>query len=53
MRYLLNRLNEPSTWRGLIMILTALGLNISPELSEAILAGGVGLTGIIGAVTKD
>jgi len=52
MNYLLDRLNEPSTWRGLIMLLTAFGVSISPELSEAIIAGGIGVVGIVGAVTK-
>lgn len=52
MEYLLERLGEASTWRGLIMLLTAFGVGISPELSNAIIASGMALVGVVGAVTK-
>jgi hypothetical protein len=46
MNYILKRLEEPSTWRGLILFLTAWGLSISPEAMEYIVTVGVGLSGL-------
>ncbi|MBF0444251.1 MAG: hypothetical protein HQL68_01575 [Magnetococcales bacterium] len=53
MNYLINRLKEPSTWRSLILLLTAFGLSISPEAMEHIVTVGVGLSGLVGIVTTD
>ena len=50
--YVVNRLKEASTWRGIFMLLTALGLNIAPELQDSILQAGVALVGVAGVVTK-
>ncbi|MGR9035874.1 MAG: hypothetical protein ACU83O_04705 [Gammaproteobacteria bacterium] len=36
--YLLERFREPSTWRGLLLIATALGMQISPELALGIIS---------------
>ncbi len=47
--YLLARLQEPSTWRGLVLIATALGAVLSPDQQEAIVAGGLLVAGLIGA----
>lgn len=47
MKYILDRLNEPSTWRGLISVLTALGVKLRPDLGEAIITAGLSLMGII------
>ena len=44
---------EPSTWRGLVNILTAAGIVIEPSFVEPIIALGLGLSGLIGALTKD
>lgn len=51
--YLLARLQEPSTWRGLVLIATALGAVLSPDQTEAIVAGGLLLSGLIGAALPD
>jgi hypothetical protein len=48
--YLLARLKEASTWRGLVYLLTALGVTVSPALAEAIIAAGMALAGVIGVV---
>ena len=53
MNYILKRLEEPSTWRGLILFLTAWGLSISPEAMEYIVTVGVGLSGLVGIITTD
>jgi hypothetical protein len=48
-RYLLARLQEPSTWRGLVLIATACGTAISPAQQEAIVTVGLMVAGLIGA----
>lgn len=49
---LLERLSENSTWRGLILVATALGLKIEPALQEQILVAGLGLIGVINILRK-
>jgi hypothetical protein len=51
--YLLARLNEGSTIRGLILILTAVGVKVDPQLAEAIVTGGLMLAGLIGILFPD
>ena len=46
------RLSENSTWRGLILVATALGLKLDPELQNQILAAGLGVIGIINVLRK-
>lgn len=48
-----DRLKEASTWRGLTLLLTSIGITVRPELMEQIIVAGTGLAGIIGLVTKD
>lgn len=52
-RYLLARLQEPTTWRGLVLIATAVGAKWSPTQAEAIVTAGLLVAGIIGAVVPD
>ena len=52
-RYLLDRMREPSTWRGTILFLTAIGVPIAPQLSEAIVSAGLGVAGLVGVLTPD
>lgn len=51
--YVLERMREPSTWRGLTLLLTALGVPLAPGVSDAIIALGLGVAGLIGAVMPD
>ena len=53
MKYILDRLKEPSSWRGLVMIATAFGVSVNPELIDSIIVAGTGLAGVIGFVFKD
>ena len=53
MTYLLERLKEPSTWRGLFALLTAVGLKLHPEMQEAILTTGLALIGMINVIRKE
>jgi hypothetical protein len=49
---LIERLAENSTWRGLILLATALGLNLHPELQEQIVASGLTLVGLINIIRR-
>lgn len=51
--YFLARAKEPSTWRGAILFLTAIGVPIAPAMSDAIVTAGLGLAGLIGMITAD
>ena len=51
--YFLARAKEPSTWRGAILFLTAIGVPIAPAMTEAIVTAGLGLAGLIGMITAD
>ena len=53
MNYIVDRLKEPSSWRGLVMIATAFGVTVNPDLLPSIIAVGTGLAGFIGFVSKD
>jgi hypothetical protein len=53
LNYLINRLKEPSTWRGLILVGTAFGMFNSPEKAYAIATLGMALAGGAGMVTPD
>lgn len=51
--YLVERLQEPSTWRGFILMVTSLGVSISDNLQMAIGVVGVFVAGAIGAAFPD
>jgi len=50
-------LEQPSTWRGIVKLFTALAagfnVSVSPELASQIVIAGVGLSGLIGAICSD
>ena len=50
--YLVEKLKEPSTWKGIIWIITAFGLVMSQEEKEAIAAFGMTLAGLIGVFAE-
>ena len=49
--YLVNRAKEASTWRGIILLLTAVGVPIAPAMAEAIISVGLAFAGAIGVFT--
>lgn len=53
MKYILDRLSEPSTWRGILSLLTALGVKLRPDLAEAIISGGLSAMGLINILRKE
>ena len=53
MNWLLERLKEQNTWRGLILLATAFGVKLDPDQSEAIIAGGLAIVGLINVFSKE
>jgi hypothetical protein len=52
-QYTLDRMKEPSTWRGVILLLTAIGVPIAPAMAEAIISVGLAVAGVIGVAAPD
>lgn len=52
-QYWFARAKEPSTWRGLIWLLTCVGLTVNHEQAEAIIAAGMALAGLVGVFLPD
>lgn len=50
---ILEKLSENSTWRGLILVATAAGVHLEPELQNQIVAAGLSLVGIINVLRKE
>lgn len=53
MNWLLARLREGSTWRGLVWLLAFAGVSLKPEQAEAIIAAGMALAGLLGVFLQD
>ena len=51
--YLLDRARESSSWRGIVWLLTAFGVAVTPEQAAAIMAAGAALAGLVAVFTKD
>lgn len=45
--YILERMKEKSTWVALGSVVTAMGVGISPENWQAIMAFGMGIPGLV------
>lgn len=52
-KYILARLSEGSTVRGIVMFFGGLGLTIAPALADQIVAATVAGSGILGIILKD
>jgi hypothetical protein len=50
---ILTRLSEQSTWRGIILLATACGLQLSPAHWEAILSAGLSIVAVINIFRKE
>ena len=53
MNWMLRRLREPSTWRGLVWLATVAGLSLRPDQAEAIVTVGMALAGLLGVFLQD
>ena len=51
--YILNRLQEASTWRGVIMLVTAAGVPLNPAYAEHVIALGMAASGLVGVIASD
>lgn len=49
-RQLLEQLKQPSTWRGLVLLSSAFGFAVRPDVGEAIIAVGLAISGLIGVL---
>ena len=50
--WIADRMKERSTWLGLISFAAALGVSFDPAQTEAVVAAGMGLAGIVAAFTR-
>ena len=53
MSWLVSRLKEPSTWRGIIWLATALGVSLKPEVWEQITVVGMAVAGLLGVLARE
>lgn len=51
--YGLRRLKEPSTWQGLLLGATAVGVHVSPDMQNYIMTIGIGAAGLVTTVLPD
>ena len=49
---ILDSLSQSTTWRGLILLATAAGVHLSPDIQNQIVALGLGLVGLINVIRK-
>jgi hypothetical protein len=47
------RLSEQSTWRGIILLLTAFGIQMEPDIQGHIMALGLSLVGLINVFRRE
>ena len=50
--YIILRFSESSTWRGLILLVSAGGMTLDLDKAAAIVAAGLGLVGVINVFRK-
>ena len=53
MAYVLARLKEASTWRGIALLLTAFGVQVAPDVQEAVISHGISVDGAVGVFFPD
>ena len=53
MDWILERARERSTWLGLVSLLTAIGITLSPDQVAAIIAAGVAIGSLVAVFTRD
>jgi len=53
MDWILDRLHEPTTYAGIFSMLTAFGVQLAPELADAIMATGIAATGLALVIIRE
>lgn len=51
-KWIVDQLKQPSTWRGMVMLATSVGLVIEPQLADKIIVAGTGVAGLMGVMFK-
>lgn len=51
--FVLQRLSEPSTWAGIVTVVTGLGVSVSPERRDAIATIGTTIAGLLLMVARE
>ena len=51
-KWAIDQLKQPSTWRGIIMLATSAGVAFQPALIDQIVVAGTGMAGLIGVLFK-
>jgi hypothetical protein len=52
-KWLLDRMLENSTWRGIILLLTSLGVVIKPATADKIIAGGLAAAALLNIARRE
>jgi hypothetical protein len=52
-KYILERMREPSTWRGVALLAAASGITVAPAMWEHIAAIGMAISGLIGMLAPE
>jgi len=52
-KYVIERLTEAGTWKGIVALITALGVVMTPDQQGAVIASGLAVMGMIGAFLPD
>jgi hypothetical protein len=53
LKFAVARLAEGSTYKGIVLALTGLGLYVRPEIAAAVTSIGLGIAGLIGVLVPD
>lgn len=53
MEWIIDRLKEPTTYAGIFAGLAALGVQVAPEMADAIISAGIGVVGLVLVILKE
>ena len=53
MKWIKDRLKERSTWKGAVWLITACGIALTPEQTEAIITAGLAIAGVLDVFLAD
>ena len=52
-KWFVDRAKEKTTWYGIVALISAAGIAISPELKESVAVAGMAIAGLLATITKD
>lgn len=53
MEWIIARLSEPSTWRGIVALVSVAGVALSPDQAAQIISAGIAIAGVINVFRKE